>query len=132
MKKNFKEKDFQGLLCKYIKKNKPNIPVHLGEAKISKGKTIRFNQFQPQQIPALKQAATEGLYYKLSDASFGAKPADYIFIRGGYMALMFEVNKQQDIAYFLDVMVAITLQEVGLKSITLDHARALGIEIKLK
>lgn len=131
MKKDFKEKDFQTLLCKYIKKNYKKIPAHIGEAKISKGKTVRFSQFQPQQLSSLKKAARKGLYFKLSDASLGMKPADYVFIRGGYLALMFETDKQQEVAYFLDIDVALGIKELGKKSISLQAARTLGTEIKL-
>ena len=132
MKKNFKESDFQNLICKYIKNNYPDIPTHIGEAKVSKGRTINFNAFQPQQLPSLHKAATTGLYFKLTDASLGSKPADYIFIRGGYVALMFEIDKQQELAYLVDILKVMALKDSGAKSITLTYAKENGREINLK
>ena len=128
---SFKESDFQSLLCQYIKKNYKDIKTHIGESKISHGETIRFSAFQPQQLPALLKAATKGLYFKLTDASLGTKPADYFFIRGGYVALMFNASNKQKTAYFMDIQDVMLIKKAGKKSITLRNAQTFGVEIKL-
>jgi hypothetical protein len=131
MKKNFKESDFQNILSRWIKDNFNKVPTGLYESKISKGGTVNFNAFQPQQIPSLNKAATKGLYFKLSDASLGAKPADFFFIRGGFLALMFNITKQQKKFYFLEIKEALKLKAKGQKSIKESDTQLLGLTINL-
>ena len=131
MKKNFKEKDFQGLVTKWMKKNAfGSFPYEL---KISKGKTLPFSRFEEQQIPALQKANRGIFHFKLTDASLGLKPFDgFVFKKSkAYVGIMFEVDRQQEICYFIPIKKIIKLRESGAKSIKLDFSKEHGKEIKL-
>lgn len=132
MKDRFLEKDFQSLFTKWIKKNAwASFPYEL---KISKGKTVLFSKFEKQQIPALRKSSQEVLHYKFSDASFGLKPCDGVVFKNSlaYVGIMFEVNKQQDIAYFIEINDVLNIIEDGKKSIKLDDIKNIAIEINLR
>ena len=132
MKKRFLEKDFQGLVSKYLRtKAWASFPYEL---KISRGKTLPFSKFEPQQLPALVKAKHDILHYKMSDASLGCKPCDGFVFKGSeaYVGIMFEVNKQQHIAHFIDIDIVMDIKESGKRSIKLEDIMNISIEINFK
>lgn len=131
LKKPYLEKDFQTKLKHYIQANRDDVPDMLCEAKISSGGTINLNSFQPQQLPSLEEAYEGGFYFKLSDASLGLKPADFFFVKDGYVALLFWKNKQQSVGWFLHISHVLDIKKSGAKSIKESDCKELGIKIEL-
>jgi len=132
MKSNFKEKDFQSMWTKWVKKNAfASFPYEL---KISKGRTVAFSKFEDQQLPALQKASENIFHFKLTDASLGLKPFDgFVFKRtDAYVGIMFETKKQQDICYFLHISYVMALKEAGAKSIKLKDCEECGLRINLR
>ena len=128
---SFKEKDFQTMIKHYADKYKGTkyCPFHMGEAKISRGNTVAFSKFKPQQIPSLEEASDKGFYYKMTDASLGKKPSDYFIIDRGMVALMFKADWSQKEAWFLDIEYATKIRKKGFKSIRLTDCQLHGIRI---
>lgn len=94
-----KEKDFQSLFSAWVKNNKKYIISTYGKAivwelKISKSRSIRFDDVKPHQVEALLEAKGEGTYHKINDMPFipgsdkmrftNKKPFDCFFIGGGF------------------------------------------------
>lgn len=94
-----KEKDFQVLFSAWAKNNKIKIVEQFGKAglfelKISKERSIRFDDVKPHQIEALTEAKTIGCYHKINDMPFikdnpkyrftNKKPADCFFCADGF------------------------------------------------
>jgi len=132
MKKRFLEKDFQALVSKYLRtKAWASFPYEL---KISKGKTLPFSKFEPQQLPSLVKAKHGILHYKMSDASLGCKPCDGFVFKGSeaYVGIMYNVNEQQDTAHFIDIDDVMEIKNDGQRSIKLKDIQAISIEINFK
>ncbi len=69
-------------------------------------KSISFvGDFQPQQIPALKQAKDGCIYHKLSDLDPRVKPFDAIQIchSYAYIVILFNKPRQKKIMHWVDV-----------------------------
>jgi len=118
------EKDLQGKIGRWIneKLRTFNLPEELlgslNEVKISTGGTIAFSKFEDQQIPSLMKSDKSGLYHKMTDASFGSKPGDFVITKGGYIFCQFWKNRQQEICYYMDIRsVIIKVKLRGEKSI---------------
>lgn len=120
------EKHFQAKFGPWIKKEKIK---GLYELKISHGNTVTWMCFREQQLPSLWLAYTEGLYYKLSDASLGCKPMDCFFYKGDtYVGVMYNIPINQKDFYLIHIKEVMKIKESGAKSITKKDCQKYGVK----
>ena len=101
----------------------------LFELKISHGNTVAFSKFEDQQLPSLWKAYTEGLYYKLSDASLGCKPMDCFFYKGDtYAVIMFNIPINQKEFYLIHIKDIMKIRDSGAKSIKKKDCEKVGMK----
>lgn len=117
LKKPYYESDLQGKIGRWLKDN--NYFNHVCEVKLVKGGTLNFNKFEEQQLPSLLKASTTGKYHKLTDASVGRKPFDYVCFKGSsaYVACQFWKEIQQEIVYFMNIKEVMKIKNSGAKAI---------------
>lgn len=128
----YQEKDLQGKICRWLKDG--NAFNHVAEVKITTGGTLNFNKFEPQQLPSLVKASSKtGKYYKLTDASVGKKPFDYICPTKtmAFVVCQFWKNKQQELVYFINIKHVMNLKNSGLKALKEEHFLEYGFIINL-
>lgn len=114
----YHESDLQEKLCRYF--DDGNAFDHVAEVKIVTGGTLNFNKFEPQQLPSLVAASRKrGKYHKLTDASFGSKPFDYICCVNmpAYVVCQFWKNIQQEICYFMRIEEVMKIKNSGAKAL---------------
>jgi len=145
-----KEKDFQTLFSAWAKINKKYIIKTYGKAvvwelKISKQKSIRFDDVKPHQVEALLEAKGEGCYHKINDMPFipnnpkmrftNKKPFDCFFVAGGsgfvvvwfYQSGQIKTEREMilvDIDVWLDEW-SIAEKE-GRKSVRMEYLKTIG------
>ena len=77
-----KEADFQTRFGKWLKSEDGAWASGVFELKLARGKRIAWRVLEEHQERALLQATgSAGVYYKLSDLSFGSKPFDCFMTR---------------------------------------------------
>jgi len=129
------EKHLQGKICRWWKDNKKEYKELLGsigEVKLVTGGTLAFSKFEDQQLPSLYKASHEGLYHKLTDASLGFKPADFFIAKDGFIFCQFWKNNQQEIAYYMNIRIAMKIKKAGMKSLKEQDFMLLGETINLE
>jgi len=126
------EKHLQGKIGRWLKDG--NYFDHDAEVKLITGGTLNFNKFEEQQLPSLWEAYTTGKYHKLSDASIGTKPYDYICGKGRecYVVCQFWKNKQQEICYWMHIKHVMKIKESGVKALKekdfIDHGFSVNLD----
>jgi len=126
MKKNFKEKDFQMMFKRWVTgvQYASNNCGFTGafELKVSKGKTVPFSKFQPQQLPSLKRVKHDMFYYKLSDVDPGLKGFDCFVLHKelAYVVIMFnkDTEEGQHKFYLIGIDEVYKLKTDGKRSIS--------------
>ena len=136
MKKNFHETDLQIIFKHWALGNETKNGCQFTggfELKISKGKTLPFSKFQPQQLPALKRTKHATLYHKMSDVDPNIKPYDCIVLykEAAYAVIMFNKDTQegQHKFYLIGIDEVYKLKTAGKRSISETDCLDKGITV---
>lgn len=125
------EKHLQAKIGRWLKDG--NMFAHVAEVKLVTGGTLNFNKFEDQQLPSLERAYGEGLYYKLTDASIGCKPFDYMCCQkvDSYVVCQFWKKRQQEICYFMHIEDVMKIKDSGTKALKEEDFIKYGWSINL-
>lgn len=102
----YNERQLTSDLAKHLKKNPDAIPHSCAvELKYVRGNKLSFkHDLRPHQHPTLFQVANSHLFYKISDASPGAKPFDAFYLKEApaYLAVCYQPRpRNKKNIYFL-------------------------------
>ncbi len=129
----YTESMLQAKLGRYFKDG--NHFNHVAEVKIARGGSLAFSKFEDHQLPSLVLAnnVRRFKYHKLTDASLGIKPFDYICLSGvpAYVVCQFWKNIQQEICYFMPIDDVMKIKKSGVKSIKETDFMLRGITVDL-
>lgn len=101
------EADFQTKFTKWAKENWlkkfGKISAYV-ELKKSDGFTLGWSKIEPHQYTELDKAHNRVAVHKISDTAMGYKPVDTVVVAGlGLLAVMFNIQKQMKVFYFIDI-----------------------------
>ena len=117
---NMKESNIQTL---FGRKNKA---IGVFELKLVKGKSMPFSAVQEHQLAGLWSAKYDGLYHKISDASYEQKPFDCMNLKGvpAYVVLVWYIPRKRKTAYYITIDTFCQLKDsAGRKSLTEEMAQ---------
>lgn len=126
-----KEKNFQTLFTKWLKKNGETGAYEL---KLCKKKSMPFNKVEEHQIDALLKSKNSRYAYKISDMSLGRKPYDcFCFHKSNAnVVIMFYIPRKPKIAYIIDIDMFLHAQMTyKRKSITENICKDIGRPVRL-
>jgi len=134
-----KEKDFQVMFSKWVKKFEPFHHSSAFELKICKLKSMPFDQVKPHQKKALKSVKRGGLYHKINDMPIfkgnrmrftNPKPFDCFIITeaDAFVVIWFYKPRQKKEMIWIDIDKFLKEEEVSnRKSLTEERAKEIGI-----
>jgi len=150
-----REKDFQTLFSNWVKGNKKRVIDLCGscavfELKISKTKSIRFDDVKEHQVTGLLGASGDGCYHKINDMPFikgndkyrftNKKPFDCFLISGGlaYVVVFFYVkgqrlnSREMIFVKIEDWLAEWKIAEVeGRKSVREEYLKKIGLVVRM-
>lgn len=130
----YPEKKLTSDFSAFLRKNKDAIPMSFAcEFKVKKGKQKLdlIRDFQPQQLPSLRQAKHSCLYHKISDMSVGMKPFDsfQICLTPAFVGVLWYTPRKPKILYMIDIDNIDFVMKNKVKKITEEEAKNISTYI---
>lgn len=115
-----RERDIQTLF------GRKNNVVGVFELKIVKNVSMPFKNVAEHQLAGLYATAHDGLYHKISDASYEQKPYDCFYLAGvpAYVVPVWYIPRKRKTAYYIAIDTFCQMKDsAGRKSLTEEMAK---------
>jgi hypothetical protein len=123
------EAKFQSIFSRWVQNRWNGAPAAF-ELKRSLTQSLPLSSIKDHQIVALRQAAGNGLYYKIPDAGFAQSPFDCFFLKGeGYLVVAYGAKLTG--FYIVPIAIVERLKNIKVVSLTEKMAQEFGTYYEL-